>query len=89
MNHRYIGRLVFPIALMGALFTGFYAGRFQVTVVHAQRPVVPVVLVPKAWGTFKGCGPCDKVMVFEDGSGILRLVDPNSGFISWQINRSQ
>lgn len=74
-----MNRIVVPIALAVALFTGFYLGRYQVTTVHAQQSRS----VPKAWGTFKGS--IGSYMIFEDSAGTLRMFEITSPN---QINRN-
>lgn len=66
------------VAVAGLLtfLVGFYAGRAQLTTVHAQGPAPSgkVGTIPKTWGAFKGSAGVDNA-VFEDSNGTVRLVD--------------
>ena len=73
-------KAIVPVALVVALVTGFYFGRYQVTSVHAQK----LLQAPNAWGSVTGA--VGGYVIFQDAQGTVRFFDTSNGGVIIQIN---
>jgi len=72
------------IAFMLTLLGGYLAGRAQLRTVEAA-PAPRLVVVPKAWGDFKGV--YYDQLLFEDNTGTIRSVYPNGSSVVFTVTR--
>jgi hypothetical protein len=76
---RQILNICLAITLM---FVGYMWGHHTAPVVHAQGAKAGV---PKAWG--RVVGTLSNLLVLEDSTETIRIIDPDTGALIGQLNR--
>ena len=84
MRYKWFSRAIAirVVALVLVFLVGYSAGRHKIAVVRAEGPFT----VPKSWG--RCVGGMMGGLVFEDSSGVIRIVDMHNGEMEIQINRN-
>jgi hypothetical protein len=76
-------RIVIGTAL---LFVGYFVGHGSTSVVQAAQDRAMTANIPKAFG--RCIGSMGSGLIFEDGNGTIRLVDPDNGHVTNVVNRN-